>query len=179
MLILWGLYHWNHPFFHLTPIHKSHSNVYMAHTPSALASTFPNLLISFASTLAIYSSGHIPEEFIFWNPSFYLIFWWWCNAGEGGHYSSINLNSLPPSAFPSSSQRLQCFESCYVQVTLESVFPPPGLTIPYFLIISPPGLSTTSYSQYPTQDPLNIYSTLRLLVTAKGKLTSFKCSYWY
>lgn len=87
ILFLTQLLHTSHTLAH-------HSSVYMAHTPSALASIFLNLLISFASTLAIYSPGHIPEEFIFWNPSFYLILRWWCGGRRWGG-NPIHLSILP------------------------------------------------------------------------------------
>lgn len=56
ILLLIHLLHMSHTLTH-------HSNVQMHYTPNALASEFLNLLITFAS-LATYSHGHIPEEFI-------------------------------------------------------------------------------------------------------------------
>lgn len=86
----------------------------MTHTPSALASIFLNPLISFASTLAIYSPGHIPEEFILWNPSFYLILFIY----QSYLFASLNLlvQLTDTSVF---------WILCYIQVYyhLESVFP--------------------------------------------------------
>lgn len=112
ILFLTQLLHTSHTLAH-------HSSVYMAHTPSALASIFLNLLISFASTLAIYSPGHIPEEFIFWNPSFYLILRWWCGGRRWGGGTLFIYQSY---LFASLNLPFQLTETsvfwilCYVQV---------------------------------------------------------------
>lgn len=120
-----------------TLAHHSHARV--DHSPTSLASKFVNLLITFASTSSNHCHHHVPEEFIFWNYSCYLMFW-----KKPPICLSVFLLCLPKLSLqaywdPQCSEASTVFRSIGV---LEAACPPlfkylPLSSIPYSLILSP------------------------------------------